>query len=146
MAGTDASVRSTTAAPQSFPPGIWTTPPVPGTPLPPPGTTPGDANPAYRRAGTGNYAIKGGTDWVYTIPGGSGATIEATGNWTWGHENTIPGASTQNNTAKIIYTFPNPVGNYLNVTVFMLDGDRCGDYAYANYTFKSTGGPGPGQQ
>jgi hypothetical protein len=38
------------------------------------------------------------------------------------------------------------VGNYLSVTVFLLDGDRCGDYAYATYTFKSTGGPGPGQQ
>jgi hypothetical protein len=58
----------------------------------------------------------------------------------------MPGAQTNNNTAQIIYTFPNPIGNYLSVTVFLLDGDRCGDYAYATYTFRSTGGPGPGQQ
>jgi hypothetical protein len=146
MDGYDVYVKINNGSPQFFSQGIWNSPPGSGTPLPPPGNNPGDANPAYPSAGTGTYTIKGGTDWVYTIPGGSGATIEATGNWTWGHENTIPGASTQNNTAQIIYTFPNPVGSYLSVTVFMLDGDRCGDYAYANYTFKSTGGPGPGQQ
>jgi hypothetical protein len=30
--------------------------------------------------------------------------------------------------------------------VFVSDGDRCGDYAYASYTFKNSGAPGPGQQ
>lgn len=143
----DVYVKINNGSPQFFSQGIWNSPPGPGTPLPPPNNNPGDAYPAYPNAGTpGSYAIKGGTDWLYTIPGGNGATMEATGNWTWGHENTIPGARTQNNTASIIYTFPNPAGNYLSVTVFLLDGDRCGDYAYANYTFKSTGGPGPGQQ
>ncbi|HYL08718.1 MAG TPA: pilus assembly protein TadG-related protein [Candidatus Udaeobacter sp.] len=149
----DVYVKINNGSPQFFSQGIWSSPPGPGTPLPPPANNPGDANPAYASSGTpGNYTIKytgppqGSSDWLYTIPGGNGATIEATGNWTWGHENTIPGAQTQNNTASIIYTFPNPAGNYLSVTVFLLDGDRCGDYAYANYTFKSTGGPGPGQQ
>ena len=74
------------------------------------------------------------------------ATIEAKGNWTWGHQSDIPGANSANYTAQLIYTFPNPAGSYLNVTLFALDGDHCGDYAYANYTFRNTGGPGPGQQ
>jgi hypothetical protein len=51
-----------------------------------------------------------------------------------------------NYTAKMLYTFPNPVGSYLSITVFLLDGDRCGDYAYSTYTFKNTGLPGPGSQ
>jgi hypothetical protein len=145
----DVYIKVNNGTPQFFSQGIWSTPPAPGSPLPPPGNNPGDANPAYPDpAVPGAYTINGGAfnDWTYTIPGGNGATIEATGDWTWGHENTIPNAQTQNNTAQIIYTFPNPAGNYLSVTVFLLDGDRCGDYAYANYTFRSTGGPGPGQQ
>jgi hypothetical protein len=143
--------------PQFFSQGIWTSPPGPGSPLPPPNNNPGDANPAYPSAGTpGSYTIVGmnglNYDWRYTIPGGSGATIEAKGNWTWGHQNDnrITGNSNGTNsgsyTAQLLYTFPNPAGNYLTVTVFLLDGDRCGDYAYATYTFRSTGGPGPGQQ
>jgi Flp pilus assembly protein TadG len=143
----DVYVKLNNGSPQFFSQGIWTTVPGPGTPLPPPGNNPGDAYPAYPSAGTpGAYQIIGGTDWKYTIPGGNGATIEVKGNWTWGHENTIPNAQTNNNTAKLIYTFPNPVGSYISATIFLLDGDRCGDYAYATYTFKSTGGPGPGQQ
>jgi Flp pilus assembly protein TadG len=143
----DVYVKLNNGSPQFFSQGIWNTPPAPGSPLPPPGNNPGDANPAYPDPATpGAYTVIGPSDFLYTIPGGNGATIEATGNWAWGHENTMPGAQTNNNTAQIIYTFPNPVGNYLSVTVFLLDGDRCGDYAYATYTFRSTGGPGPGQQ
>jgi hypothetical protein len=145
----DVYVKVNNGTPQFFSQGIWNTPPAAGSPLPPPTNNPGDSNPAYPDpAVPGSYTINGGAfnDWTYTIPGGNGATIEATGNWTWGHENTIPNAQTQNNTAQLIYTFPNPAGNYLSVTVFLLDGDRCGDYAYATYTFRSTGGPGPGQQ
>jgi len=142
----DIYVKVNNGSPQFFSQGIWTTVPGPGTPLPPPGNNPGDAYPAYPSAGTpGAYTISG-NNWKYTIPGGNGATIEAQGNWAWGHENTIPNAQTNNNTAKMIYTFPNPVGSYISVTLFLLDGDRCGDYAYATYTFKTTGGPGPGQQ
>jgi hypothetical protein len=153
----DVYVKINNGSPQFFSQGIWNTVPGPGTPLPPPANNPGDANPAYPDSavpGTG-YTIKytgapeSPSDWVYTIPGGNGATIEATGGWTWGHHND-PNINPQGNSAgytgSLIYTFPNPVGSYVSVTVFMLDGDRCGDYAYATYTFKTTGGPGPGQQ
>jgi hypothetical protein len=149
----DVYAKINNGSPQFFSEGIWTTIPGPSSPLPPPGNNPGDANPAYPNGGTpGSYNIistgppQGSSDWLYNVPGGTGATIEAQGNWAWGHHNTIPGASQSGYTGKIIYTFPNPAGNYLTVSVFILDGDRCGDYAYANYTFKSTGGPGPGQQ
>ena len=152
----DVYVKINNGSPQFFSEGIWTSSPGPGTPLPPPGNNPGDSSPAYPNGGApGSYTIistgppQGSSDWRYTIPGGSGATIEAKGAWTWGHHNDpriVPPGTSNNYTASLIYTFPNPVGNYLSVTMFMLDGDRCGDYAYATYTFKSTGGPGPGQQ
>ena len=153
MDGYDVYVKVNNGSPQFFSEGIWTTPPGPGSPLPPPNNNPGDANPAYPSNGTpGNYTIistgppQGNSDWLFTVPGGNGATIEAQGGWAWGHQNTIPNAQQNTYRAKLIYTFPNPAGNYISVTLFLLDGDRCGDYAYANYTFKSTGGPGPGQQ
>jgi Flp pilus assembly protein TadG len=153
----DVYVKINNGSPQFFSQGIWNTVPGPGTPLPPPGNNPGDANPAYPSNGTPgtgytiNYtgAPESPSDWVYTIPGGSGATIEATGGWTWGHHNDpniVPNGTSAGYTGSLIYTFPNPAGSYVSVTVFMLDGDRCGDYAYATYTFKTTGGPGPGQQ
>ncbi len=153
----DVYVKINNGSPQFFSQGIWTSVPGPGTPLPPPGNNPGDAHPAYPSNGTpGTYTIKftgapqSNSDWVYTIPGGSGATIEAKGGWTWGHHNDPsigpPTGRSGGYTGSLIYTFPNPVGSYVSVTVFMLDGDRCGDYAYATYTFKTTGGPGPGQQ
>ena len=34
----------------------------------------------------------------------------------------------------------------VSITLFALDGDHCGDYAYANFTFKNTGLPGAGSQ
>jgi hypothetical protein len=149
----DVYVKVNNGSPQFFSQGIWTTVPGPGSPLPPPTNNPGDSNPAYPSSGTpGSYSInytgppQGQSDWIYTIPGGSGSTMELKGSWAWGHQNTIPGAAVGGYTAQLIYTFPNPAGNYLTVTVFFLDGDRCGDYAYVNYTFRSTGGPGPGQQ
>ncbi|HKV87092.1 MAG TPA: pilus assembly protein TadG-related protein [Candidatus Dormibacteraeota bacterium] len=143
----DVYVKINNGSPQFFSEGIWNSVPGPGTPLPPPINNPGDSNPAYPNPGVpGQYTIRGGSDWVYTIPNSNGSTIEAKGGWAWGHQNTIPNAQTANYTAHLIYTFPNPAGNYLSVTVFFLDGDRCGDYAYVNYTFRSTGGPGPGQQ
>jgi Flp pilus assembly protein TadG len=145
----DVYVKVNNGTPQFFSQGIWSPAPAAGSPLPPPNNNPGDANPAYPDpTAPGSYTVNGANlnDWTYTIPGGNGATVQATGNWTWGHESTIPGAQTQNNTAQLIYTFPNPAGSYLTVSLFVLDGDRCGDYAYATYTFRSTGGPGPGQQ
>jgi hypothetical protein len=153
----DVYVKINNGSPQFFSQGVWNSVPGPGTPLPPPNNNPGDANPAYPSAGqAANYSIVSmsgiNADWRYAIPGGNGATIEAKGQWVWGHQNDnrITGNANYtrsgNYTAQLIYTFPNPAGNYLSVTVFFLDGDRCGDYAYTNYTFRSTGGPGPGQQ
>ena len=83
----DVYVKINNGSPQFFSQGIWNTVPGPGTPLPPPGNNPGDANPHYPSNGTPGtgYTIKftgapqSPSDWVYTIPGGSGATIEATG-------------------------------------------------------------------
>ena len=94
------------------------------------------------------YTISGSdpTDWTFAIPNSNGSTIEAKGSWNWGHHKDIPNAVSANYTAKLLYTFPNPTGNYLSVTLFVLDGDRCGDYAYSTYTFKNTGLPGPGSQ
>jgi hypothetical protein len=143
----DVYVKVNNGSPQFFSQGIWTSTPGPGSPLPPPGNNPSDASPAYPTAGNpGSYAIYPGTDWVYTIPGGSGATVEAKGSWAWGHQTDIPNANSGNYTAQFIYTFPTPAGSYVSVTLFALDGDHCGDYAYANYTFRNTGAPGPGQQ
>jgi Putative Flp pilus-assembly TadE/G-like len=147
MDGYDVYVKLNNGSPQFFSQGIWTTTPGPGAPLPPPNNNPSDANPAYPSAGNpGSYAINAGTDWVYTVPGGSGATIEAKGSWAWGHQTDIPNANSGNYTAQLIYNFPTPAGSYVSVTLFALDGDHCGDYAYATYTFRNTGSPGPGQQ
>ena len=143
----DVYVKINNGNPQFFSQGIWTTSPNPGDPLPPPNNNPGDAFPAYPSSSNpGSYTLNSPTDWVYTIPGGSGAKMEAKGSWTWGHQDDISGANSGSYTAQLIYTFPNPNGNYMSITLFVLDGDHCGDYAYANYTFKNTGGPGPGQQ
>jgi hypothetical protein len=143
----DIYVKINNGSPAFFSQGIWTTTPAPGDPLPPPNNNPGDAYPAYPSAGTpGAYTILGASDWLYTIPGGSGATMETKGNWAWGHQNDIAGAVSGSYTAQFKYTFANPDGGYLSITIFLLDGDHCGDYAFATYTFKNTGAPGPGQQ
>jgi hypothetical protein len=148
----DVYVKVNNASPVFFSQGIWNSSPGPGDPLPPPVNNPGDTNPAYPSIGTpGNYTINSATfpapnDWSYTIPGGSGATVEVKGQWTWGHQSDIAGANSGSYTAQLLYNFPTPVGNYVSITLFVDDGDHCGDYAYANYTFKNTGAPGPGQQ
>ncbi|MHB8610952.1 MAG: pilus assembly protein TadG-related protein [Candidatus Dormibacteraceae bacterium] len=145
MDGYDVYVKVNNGSPIFFSQGIWTTAPGPGAPLPPPNNNPSDAYPAYPTT-SGSYTIAAGTDWTYTIPGGNGATIEATGDWAWGHQSDIPGAASGAYTAQLIYTFPNPNGNYVSITLFALDGDHCGDYAYSTYTFKNTGLPGAGSQ
>jgi len=143
----DIYTKINNGSPVFFSQGIWTTTPAPGDPLPPPTNNPGDQYPAYPSAGApGAYTILGASDWLYTIPGGSGATMETKGNWAWGHQNDIAGATSGSYTAQFKYTFANPDGGYLSITIFLLDGDHCGDYAFATYTFKSTGAPGPGQQ
>jgi hypothetical protein len=145
----DTYIKVNNGSPIFFSQGVWNTAPGPGSPVPPPGNNPGDQYPSYPSpGGSGSYVVKSMTppDWVYTIPNSGGATIEVKGHWTWGHEMDIPGARTGNYTAQILYTFPNPNGNYVAITVFTTDGDHCGDYALANYTFKSTGLPAGGSQ
>jgi Putative Flp pilus-assembly TadE/G-like len=144
----DIYVKINNGSPQFFSQGVWSPPPAAGDPLPPPLNNPGDAYPAYPASAQnpGTYTLNSATDWVYPIPNSGGATMESIGAWAWGHQSDIPGANSGSYTAKFLYTFPNPDGGYLSITVFLLDGDHCGDYAYATYTFKSTGVPGPGQQ
>jgi hypothetical protein len=143
----DQFIKVNSGSPIFFSQGIWNTSPGPGAPLPPPNNNPGDQNPAYPTGG-GTYTIKSASppDWVYAIPSSNGSTVEISGDWTWGHESDIPGANSGNDLAQVKYTFPTPVGAYVSVSVFVLDGDHCGDYAYRTYTFKNTGQPGPGQQ
>lgn len=149
MDGFDTYVKVNNGSPTFFSQGIWTTTPLPTDPLPPPANNPGDQFPAYHSSGNpGSYTISGSdpTDWTFAIPNSNGSTIETKGQWSWGHQKDIPNAVSANYTAKMLYTFPNPVGSYLSITIFVLDGDHCGDYAYSTYTFKNTGLPGPGSQ
>jgi len=145
----DVYVKVNNGSPVFFSQGIWTSSPGPGSPLPPPGNNPGDQNPAYPTSSNpGAYVINSMSppDWVYNIPNSGGASIEVKGSWTWGHQSDIAGANSGNYTAKVLYTFPNPSGNYVAISVFATDGDHCGDYATANYTFKNTGLPAGGTQ
>lgn len=143
----DTYLKVNNGSPVFFSQGIWNTTPGPGSPLPPPGNNPGDQYPAYPSS-SGAYTIISTSppDWVYSIPGSAGATIEVKGSWAWGHESDIPGASSGAYTAQILYTFPNPIGNYVGISIFTTDGDHCGDYDIANYTFRNTGRPGGGTQ
>jgi hypothetical protein len=145
----DQFIKVNNGQPVFFSQGIWTTTPGPGAPQPPPNNNPGDQFAAYPSGGVpGSYTIKSMSppDWIYAIPNSNGASIEVSGNWTWGHESDIPNANSGGDVATVKYTFPTPVGSYVSVSVFVLDGDHCGDYAYQSYTFKNTGQPGPGQQ
>jgi hypothetical protein len=143
----DQFIKVNNGSPIFFSQGIWNSVPGPGAPLPPPNNNPGDQNPAYPTGG-GTYTINSASppDWTYAIPSSNGSTVEVSGSWVWGHESDIPNASSGSNLATVKYTFPTPVGSYVSISVFVLDGDHCGDYAYRTYTFKNTGQPGPGQQ
>ena len=145
----DVYIKVNNGSPIFFSQGIWTSTPGPGSPLPPPGNNPGDQNPADPSSSVpGAYVIKSMNppDWLYNIPNSGGAQIEVKGSWTWGHQSDIPNANSGNYTAQVLYTFPNPSGNYVAISVFTTDGDHCGDYDIANYTFKNTGLPAGGTQ
>jgi putative Flp pilus-assembly TadE/G-like protein len=156
----DTFIKVNNGTPIFFSQGIWTSVPPVGAPQPPPLNNPGDQFPNYPSNGTpGTYTInytnpappQSQADWIYNIPSSNGSTIEVNGAWIWGHEkdfNNVPPwyAYQGSNIVTVKYTFPIPAGQYVAVTVFVSDGDRCGDYAYASHTFKNTGGPGPGQQ
>ena len=75
-----------------------------------------------------------------------GSTFQIQGNWTWGHERDISGAVRGNDNATLTYTFPVPAGQTVTISMFMTDGDRCGDYVTATWTFNNIGTPAPGVQ
>jgi hypothetical protein len=144
----NAYVKINGGNPIFFSQGIWTS--NPQTP-PPIINNPGDSNPAYPVAAqdvNGQYtktvSSTGKPDWTYKLPDGS--TFEVVGDWTWGHENAIPGAVRSAYTATLIYTFTAPPGSTIDVLVFMTDGDRCGDYVSAENIFNNVSNPRAGQQ
>lgn len=150
----DLYLKINNARPIFFSQGIWNPTPLSGAAVPPATNTPSDASPAYPGptppsgyTATADPITGQNTDWTMTI--GSGATaskFEVSGNWTWGHEQDIPGASSGNNIAIIKYTFPIPKGTSVSITVFLTDGDHCGDYYLVNATFNNIGQPGGGSQ
>lgn len=149
MDGYNAYIKVNNGTPVFFSQGIWNPTPLPGDPQPPPFNNPGDQFPAYTNpAAPGPYVVNplDPTDWTYSIPASGNSSFELKGDWTWGHQSDIPGAVSGNYSAQAIYTFPTPNGNYVAITMFVTDGDHCGDYALASYTFKNVGTPGGGAQ
>ena len=165
----DTYIKINSGSPIFFSQGMWTVcSPSTCTQLPPSGNSPGD-NPttdaAYHNpaGASGNYTpgpgrtaanplqgqetVAPADDWVETFSlSGQQYTFETLGQWTWGHEKDIPNNHTANpNLAEVNLTFPKPSGTSFTLSIFMEDGDHCGDYASAQYTFPVTGGqPGNG--
>ncbi len=150
----DLYLKINNARPVFFSQGIWNPTPLSGAAVPPATNTPGDSSPAYPAAAPpAGYTASAdpvtgqNTDWTMTIGSGSTAsTFEVSGNWTWGHEMDIPSASSGDDLATIKYTFPIPKGTSVSITVFLTDGDHCGDYYIVNATFNNIGQPGGGSQ
>lgn len=164
----DQFIKVNNGQPTFFSQGIWNPAPLPNATLPPANNIPSDITFKYpwetpssnytmlsTKAKAGPYASPASADWVYNIPSSNGSSIELNGQWIWGHENNFPQtnppsapyfAASGSNLVTVKYTFPIPIGTYVAVTVFVSDGDRCGDYAYASHTFANVGAPGPGQQ
>jgi hypothetical protein len=141
-----------------FSEGIWN--PAPTGTLPPNGAayTPSDTHPAYptnTETNVGKYSTHGfdsAGDPNYTITYPSdgdaddGSTFNIDGDWIWGHERDISTAKRGNDLATLTYTFPVPTGTTVTVSMFMTDGDRCGDYVTATWTFNNIGTPSGGVQ
>jgi hypothetical protein len=128
---------------------LWT-----GYTSPPANNNPGNANPAYPTAlGAPGYTVVASVpkpDWKWTDPDGS--VFEINGDWAWGHQMDLIaagkglGTGILNQSATISYTFPIPAGNTVVITAYMTDGDFCGDFATATWTFYNIGQSGAGQQ
>jgi hypothetical protein len=138
--GFTAYVRVNNGPPAFFSEGIWNPPLSVGQAPPPTFNDPGDQWPAYptaaQNAAAGNkYTINAGStkpDWTMTYADTS--TFRIVGDWVWGHERNITGATRATNTATLVYTFAQPAGRQVTITMFMADGDRCGDYVVATET------------
>jgi Flp pilus assembly protein TadG len=171
----DQFIKVNNGQPIFFSQGVWNPVPGANATIPPPANLPGDQvsptvnvrYPFYATSYAANYTQvstvapnspsdvpNGSADWIYAIPNSNGSTLEVSGQWTWGHEKDLsnsavagqPVAQSQSNIATVKYTFPIPTGTYVAIAAFVVDGDRCGDFAFASYTFKNVGAPGPGQQ
>ncbi len=146
-----AYVRINNGPPTFFSEGIWNGPLGAGQTPPPTNNNPGDAFPAVPAPAQdpGNKYAKAvpsppQPDW--TMSWADGSTFEIQGDWVWGHEQSISGANDGENAATLTYTFPIPAGKQVTVTMFMADGDSCGDFALATVTFTNVVPPSPGQQ
>jgi len=146
----DVYIKINSNSPVYFSQGIWNPVPGAGTPLPPATNTPGDSNPALpvsTQDPSNHYTqttVAGSPSWAYTFADGSKMTI--VGDWAWGHEKDIALATSSNNQATITYTVSTPAGSTVTVTAFMTDGDHCGDYVSATWSFGNLGQPNPGVQ
>jgi Flp pilus assembly protein TadG len=145
-----AYVKINNTTPVYFSQGIWNPAPGAGVPLPPSGNTPGETAPAYPSLAqdpgnkyTHTVTSNNSSDW--TMKYSDGSTLELNGGWVWGHENAIPGAL-GNGTVTAKYTFPTPPGLQSTVTIFMSDGDRCGDWVTVTVTLNNVGTFNPGIQ
>jgi len=144
-------VKINNGSPIYFSQGIWSPVPGPGVPLPPLGNNPGDAFPAYPdpTQDPGNlytHTASGTKSSDWTMNYSDGSTFEVIGGWAWGHENGKAGSVRGTNVATGIYTFPTPPGQQSTITIFMSDGDRCGDWVTVTLTLNNAGSPNPGQQ
>jgi len=146
-------VKINNNAPVFFSAGIWNPAPAPGAPLPPASNNPGDAFPAAPAPAqdpSNNYVKVSATDWkitygpAFSYGPGDNSTFEVSGAWVWGHEEDIPGSVDGANDATVTYTFPIPSGPVVNAQIFMSDGDSCGDFAIATFTFNNLAGGGGG--
>lgn len=155
--GYTVSAKVNNGSPVYFSQGIWNPTPAAGVPLPPPTgagtgfTNPGDGAPAYpavtqdpsnkyQHVSTSNPS----SDWIMTYSNGS--TFELNGAWIWGHEQDITGATEAGNQVTLKYTFPIPLGPQSTITIFMSDGDSCGDWVTVTMTLNNLGGASPGLQ
>ena len=147
----DVYVKVNSGSAVFFSQGIWNPAPLPNQPQPPSANTPGDNFPAVPDpSNPGVYTtapdpVTGlNTDWTLALPNGAGkpaSAFEVSGNWTWGHEADLAGSTSASDTAQVRYSFPTPAGSVVTVTVFLTDGDHCGDYALASATFNNVGQP-----
>ncbi|HEV2013125.1 MAG TPA: pilus assembly protein TadG-related protein [Candidatus Dormibacteraeota bacterium] len=144
-------VKINNTTPVYFSQGIWNPAPNAGVPLPPGGNTPGETTPAYPSAAqdsgnkyTHTSTSNNASDW--TMKFADASALEINGGWVWGHENAISGANSGSNVDTLKYTFPIPAGLQSTITIFMSDGDRCGDWVTVTVTLNNVGTFNPGLQ
>jgi Flp pilus assembly protein TadG len=155
----DVYVKVNANSPVYFSDGIWSPRPGGGATLPPngAGNVPSDINPrvpvasppspytgGIDAAGDPNWTMHYNTSSIYGPADGSYFQIE--GDWIWGHERDLTTAVRGNDFATLTYTFPVPAGQTVTISMFMTDGDRCGDYVTSTWTFNNIGTPAPGVQ